>query len=311
MTDSLTTDIATESPARTRWREITRSMGREGYKEEITGTPGTRFLRHVVLAGLGIVMLYPLLWMLSASFKASPEVFSDVGLIPAQFQGDNYATGWTALSQPFHVYLLNSILIAALNILGNMVSCSMAAYAFARLQFRGKKILFAAMLGTMLLPAQVVLIPQYIIFAKLGWLNTYLPLTVPAFFATNAFFVFLLVQFMRNLPMELQDAAKIDGAGAFRTYWSVILPLTVPAMATVAIFTFIASWGDFFGPLLYLTDPALFTVPLALREFISSTGASSWGPMFAMSVVSLLPVLAFFFIGQRYLINGIATTGLK
>jgi multiple sugar transport system permease protein len=167
------------------------------------------------------------------------------------------------------------------------------------------------MLGTMLLPGQVVLIPQYVIFAQLGWINTYLPLTVPAFFATNAFFVFLLVQFMRNLPMELQDAAKIDGAGAFRTYWSVIMPLTVPAMATVAIFTAISSWGDFFGPLLYLTDPKLFTVPLALKEFVSSSGSSSWGPMFAMSVVSLLPVVAFFFIGQKYLVNGIATTGMK
>src|SRR5690606_36231026 len=193
--------------------------------------------------------------------------------------------------------------IAFFNVVGNLLSCSMAAYAFARLRFRGRKVFFTAMLGTMLLPGQVVLIPQYVIFAQLGWLNTYLPLTVPAFFATNAFFVFLLVQFMRNLPMELQDAAKIDGAGAFRTYWSVIMPLTVPAMATVAIFTAISSWGDFFGPLLYLTDPKLFTVPLALKEFVSSSGSSSWGPMFAMSVVSLLPVVAFFFIGQKYLVN--------
>ncbi|NKF31024.1 carbohydrate ABC transporter permease, partial [Pseudomonas sp. BGM005] len=171
----------------------------------------------------------------SASFKPSTEVFSDVGLIPANFFADNYAAGWTALSQPFHVYILNSLLLAVLNIVGNLLSCSLAAYAFARLQFRGRKFLFALMLGTMLLPGQVVLIPQYIIFAQLGWVNTYLPLFVPAFFATNAFYIFLMVQFMRSLPMELQDAAKIDGAGAFRTYWNVIMPLTVPAMATIAI----------------------------------------------------------------------------
>ncbi|WP_312170952.1 carbohydrate ABC transporter permease [Microbacterium sp.] len=296
---------------RTGMRGLTKRFGGESYREERTGTTGTRFIRHVILVGLGLVMLYPLLWMLSASFKPSTEVFSDVGLIPANFFPDNYSAGWTALSQPFHVYILNSLLLAVLNIVGNLLSCSLAAYAFARLQFRGRKFLFALMLGTMLLPGQVVLIPQYIIFAQLGWVNTYLPLFVPAFFATNAFYIFLMVQFMRSLPMELQDAAKIDGAGAFRTYWNVIMPLTVPAMATIAIFTFIASWGDFFGPLLYLTDPALYTVPLALREFISSSGASSWGPMFAMSVVSLLPVIAFFFIGQRYLINGIATTGMK
>lgn len=303
MTDTLT--------IRSRISGISRRLGGEAYREERTGTTGTRFLRHVILVGLGLVMLYPLLWMLSASFKPSTDVFSDTGLIPAEFFAGNYAEGWQALSQPFHVYILNSLLLAVLNIIGNLVSCSLTAYAFARLQFRGRKPLFAAMLATMLLPAQVVLIPQYIIFAQIGWINTYLPLVVPAFFATNAFYIFLLVQFMRSLPMELQDAAKIDGAGAFRTYWSIILPLTIPAMATIAIFTFIASWGDFFGPLLYLTDPALYTVPLALREFISSTGASAWGPMFAMSVVSLLPVIGFFFIGQRYLINGIATTGLK
>lgn len=303
MTDTTLTPTATPG--------IAKGVNLSTYKEEVTGTPASRFLRHVVLVGLGIVMLYPLLWMLSASMKPSTEVFTDSSLIPTNPSMGNYTEGWTALDQPFHVYLFNSLLIAGLNIVGNMISCSMAAYAFSRLRFRGRNLLFSIMMGTMLLPSQVVLIPQYIIFSKLGWMNTYAPLTVPAFFATNAFFIFLLIQFMRNLPMDLQEAAKIDGAGAFRTYWSVILPLTTPAMATVAIFTFIASWGDFFGPLLYLTETDLFTVPLALKQFISSTGASAWGPMFAMSVVSLIPVVAFFFMGQRYLINGIATTGMK
>jgi multiple sugar transport system permease protein len=309
MTD--TTVIRTGLRGRTSLRTLAGKIGGETHQEELTGSPAQRFSRHVVLIGLGVVMIYPLLWMLSASFKPSDMVFNDAGLIPSEIELSNYAQGWDALEYPFQLYLWNSLLLAVLNIAGNLLSCSLAAYAFARLRFRGRKFMFAAMLGTMLLPAHVVLIPQYIVFAKLGWVNTFLPLTVPAFLASNAFFIFLLVQFMRNLPMELQDAAKIDGAGAFRTFWSIILPLTKPALATIAIFTFIGSWNDFFGPLLYLTDQRLLTVPLALRQFVASEGSSQWGPMFAMSVLSLLPVIAFFFIGQRYLINGIATTGLK
>jgi multiple sugar transport system permease protein len=309
MTDFSAPAVAPRTGIRTSL--VRRLRSTEGYQEEITGTPGSRFLRHVVLIGLGLVMLYPLMWMVSASFKPSTEVFNDTGLIPAQWDLTNYSSGWSALEYPMETYLYNSMVIAVLNIIGNIFSCSITAYCFARLKFRGRKLMFAMTLGTMLLPSHVVLIPQYVVFSKLGWINTYLPLTVPAFLATNAFFVFLLVQFMRGLPMELQDAARIDGCGPLRTYWSIILPLTVPALATVAIFTFIASWNDFFSPLLYLTDQVLFTVPLALRQFMSAQGASQWGPMFAMSIVSLLPVIAFFFIGQRYLINGIATTGMK
>jgi multiple sugar transport system permease protein len=290
---------------------VSRLRARETYREEITGTPASRFTRHVVLIGLGLVMLYPLIWMVSASFKPSADVFNDTSLIPAQWDLSNYSQGWSALEYPMETYLYNSMVLAVLNIVGNIFSCSITAYCFARLRFPGRRIMFAATLGTMLLPSHVILIPQYIVFSELGWINTYLPLTVPAFLATNAFFVFLLVQFMRGLPMELQDAARIDGCGPIRTYWSVILPLTIPALATVAIFTFIASWNDFFGPLLYLTDQVLYPVPLALRQFMSAQGASQWGPMFAMSIVSLLPVIGFFFIGQRYLINGIATTGMK
>ncbi|QOR71492.1 carbohydrate ABC transporter permease [Ruania alkalisoli] len=306
------TELTAPRTARSTWRAITQKLGSDAvYTEELTGTPATRFLRHVVLLGLGLFMMYPLLWMLSASFKPSGDVFSDTGLIPAATDWSNYGTGWNALEHGFQLYLFNSLLLAVANIVGNVFSCSITAYVFARLRFRGRRMMFALTLGTMLLPSHVVLIPQYVVFSKLGWINTYLPLIVPAFLATNAFFVFLLVQFMRALPMELQDAAKIDGCGAIRTYWSVIMPLTVPALATVSIFTFIASWNEFFGPLLYLTDQELFTVPLALRQFIAAEGSSAWGPMFAMSVLSLLPVIGFFFIGQRYLINGIATTGMK
>jgi multiple sugar transport system permease protein len=196
-------------------------------------------------------------------------------------------------------------------IAGNLLACSAAAYAFARLEFRLKKMWFALMLGTIMLPIHVVIVPQYILFSKLGWLNTYLPLIVPKLLATDAFFVFLMVQFIRSLPRDLDEAARIDGCGHFRIFFQIILPLSKPALATTAIFTFIWTWNDFFHQLVFLTDPKMYTVPVALRTFVDSTSQTPWGPVFAMSIVSLAPVFGFFLAGQRYLVQGIATTGLK
>ncbi|WP_246187049.1 carbohydrate ABC transporter permease [Microlunatus speluncae] len=279
--------------------------------ERLGSTRGTRFFRHVLLCAIGAVMMYPLLWMLSSSFKPDTEIFTNLGLWSTDWRLDNYLAGWNALQYPFDLYLVNSLIIAALTIVGNLLSCAMAAYAFSRLDFPGRKFFFALMLGTLMLPGHVLLIPQYILFSQLGWLNTYLPLVVPNFLASNAFFIFLMVQFMRALPRELDDAARLDGCGSFRTFWRIIVPLCTPAFATTAIFTFISSWNEFFSPLLYLTDSELYTVPLALRQFIDSEGQSSWGQMFAMSVVSLAPIIGFFIAGQKYLVKGIATTGLK
>lgn len=280
-------------------------------EEQLTGTSRSRFSRHLILCLVGVVMLYPLLWMVSSSIKPTNEIFTQLGLWPANWDFSNYTDGWTALNQPFHIYLINSMIIVIFSIVGNIVSCALAAYAFARMEFVGRKLFFALMLGTLMLPGHVLLVPQYIIFSELGWLNTYLPLIVPTFMASNAFFIFLMVQFMKALPKELDDAAQIDGCGPFRTFLRVIMPLCVPAMATTAIFTFIATWNEFFGPLLYIQDQDLYTVPLALRAFMDSEGQSMWGPMFAMSVVSIAPIIGFFIAGQKYLINGIATTGLK
>jgi multiple sugar transport system permease protein len=271
----------------------------------------SRFTRHMILCVIGLVLMYPLLWLVSSSLKPNDLIFSDLSLWPAEWSPSNYTEGWTSLEYDFSVYFSNSLIIVVLSIIGNLFSCSLAAYGFARLKFTGRKLFFALMLGTMMLPGHVLLIPQYILFAKLGWLNTYYPLLVPNFLATNAFYIFLMVQFMRSLPQELDDAARIDGCGPFRTFWSIILPLCRPAFATTAIFTFISVWNEFFGPLLYLTDPELYTVPLALRQFVDSEGQSAWGPMFAMSVLSLAPIIGFFIAGQKYLVKGIATTGLK
>ena len=269
-----------------------------------------RLLTHVALVGFGLFMLYPLIWLLISSFKPTDLIFRDVSLIPSEVDWTNYSEGWNALQYPFSRYLMNSAIIVLGSLLGNLVACSMAAYAFARLDFRFKRVWFALMLLTIMLPQHVTLIPQYAIFLGLDWVNTYLPLIVPKFLATDAFFIFLMVQFIRGLPGELDDAAKVDGCGPFGVYWRIILPLLVPALTTTAIFTFLWTYDDFFSQLIYLSDTALFTVPLGLRLFLDSTGESSWGPMFAMSVVSLLPTFAFFLLFQRWIVEGISTTGL-
>jgi multiple sugar transport system permease protein len=270
-----------------------------------------RTLKHVGLILLALIMLYPVLWMVVSSLRPSNEIFRRPGLILDSLQTQNYTDGWTALTSSFGHYLLNSAILVLACIIGNLVSCSMAAYAFARLEFTGKRLWFAIMLGTIMLPIHVIIVPQYILFSQLDWVNTFLPLIVPKFLATDAFFVFLMVQFIRGLPRELDEAARIDGAGHPRIFLRIILPLMTPALATTVIFTFIWTWNDFFSQLIYLTDPEMYTVPVALRSFVDSTVATSWGSMFAMSVVSLLPVFLAFLVGQRYLIRGIATTGGK
>ena len=273
--------------------------------------PKRRPLAHLMLIGFGLLMLYPLIWMLGASFKESEFIFSEVSPIPNPVTLENYKQGWEGSGIGFGTYFLNSTIVSGLSVLGNMFACSLAGFAFARMEFRGKKFLFAAMLATLMLPVHVLLVPQYILFSNLGWVNSFLPLVVPKFLAVDAFFVFLMVQFLRGLPRELDQAAKIDGAGPWQTYWRIILPLTMPALATTAIFTFIWTWNDFLSPLLYLQDPRLYTVPLGLNAFLDASGDSAWGPMFAMAVLSLGPLFGFFLAGQKYLTSGIATTGLK
>jgi multiple sugar transport system permease protein len=270
-----------------------------------------RIAKHAVLIAAAFVMLYPLLWMIASSIKPNALIFRDPSLIPSEIDLSNYALGWNALSHPFTHYLMNSIIIVAGAVLGNLVSCSMAAYAFARLNFRGRRLWFAVMLISIMLPIHVVIVPQYILFSQLDWINTYLPLVVPKMLATDAFFIFLMVQFFRGIPRELTEAAHIDGAGHGRIYLRIMLPLSTPALATTAIFTFIWTWNDFFSQLIFLTDPDMYTVPVALRTFVDSTADSSWGALFAMSVVSLIPIFLIFLFGQKYLVKGIATTGMK
>lgn len=257
-------------------------------------------------------MLYPLIWMFSSSFKLPYAIFTDKGLWSAAFTLDNYVKGWQGVAgTSFLVFFRNSFIVCGLAVVGNILSCSLAAYAFARLDFSFKKILFALMLVTMMLPYHVVIIPQYIIFNRLGWVNTFLPLTLPKFLATEGFFIFLMVQFMRGLPVELDNAATVDGCGPIQIYLRIIAPLSMPVMVTTGIFSFIWTWNGFFSQLIYLSDANKFTVALGLRLFLDSTSESQWGAMFAMSIVSLIPIFSFFMFFQRYLIEGITAGGLK
>ncbi|MFB9235870.1 carbohydrate ABC transporter permease [Plantactinospora siamensis] len=252
--------------------------------------------------------------MLGASVKSQEEIVNNIGLLPRRFTPANYPHGWTNFDVSFGRFFLNSAMVSLLAVLGNALSCLLAAYAFARLRFRLRRLWFGIMIGTLLLPGHVLIVPQYILFRTLGLVGgrwPYLPLLVPHFLATDAFFVFLMVQFMRGIPRELDEAAKIDGASPYGIFRHIVLPLSRPALVTTAIFTFIWTWNDFFRQLVYLSRLPDYTVPVALTLFIDSTSQSSVGPMFAMSVLSLLPVFLFFVAFQRLLVEGINTSGLK
>jgi multiple sugar transport system permease protein len=271
----------------------------------------TSVVIHVALLGASVLMLYPLLWLLAASFRPENEIFTSASIIPSAWSIDAYIRGWNGLRTSFSTFYINSFIISGLSVVGNVIACSMAAFAFARLDFKFKNFWFAMMLMTLMLPYQVTLIPQYVLFRQLGWVNTFLPLVVPKFLAADGFFIFLMVQFFRGLPKELDEAARMDGCSAWRIYWKIILPLSMPVLATAAIFTFIWTWDDFFGPLIYLSEMKSYTVMLGLRTFTDSTGESDYGGLFAMSVLSLVPIFLFFLFFQRLLIEGIATTGMK
>jgi multiple sugar transport system permease protein len=258
------------------------------------------------------VVLYPVIWVLGASFKPSKDIIASLDLLPAKPVWANFsglADGISGIS--ITSFFTNSLMYAGLAVVGVVISSSLTAYAFAKIRFAGRNLLFTLMIGTLLLPYHVLLIPQYVLFRNLGYIDTLVPLVAGKFLATEAFFVFLMVQFMRGLPRELDEAAKLDGCGHLRTYWSIVLPLSRPAIITSAIFTFINAWNDFMGPLIYLNTPSKYTVSLGLMMFRDQEGISNYGSMIAMSLVALVPVVAFFMAFQRYLIDGMATSGLK
>jgi multiple sugar transport system permease protein len=276
-------------------------------------SPVRAFFAHLALIGLGLIMLYPVIWMVLSSLRPQEEIFADLGILPTHWTLDNYIAGWNFFGNvSFATFYINSFVICLLSVVGNVTAACLSGYAFARLNFRWKSFWFALMLGSIMLPIHAQLIPQYIAFVRLGWVNTILPLVVPKFLATDAFFIFLMVQFMRSLPRELEQAATVDGASYWTRFTRIILPLCLPAIVTTSIFTFINSYNDFLGQLIYLSGLDKTTVPQALRMFVDASGGeSSFGGMFAMATLAIGPVLGFFMVSQRYLVKGVATQGFK
>jgi multiple sugar transport system permease protein len=269
-------------------------------------------LRTLLVLALLALVLYPLAWLLAASLKPNDEVASNLSLLPHAPTLGNYVRGWTGMETvSFARFYVNSLVIAAGVVVANCASCLVTAYAFARLRFPLRGLWFAVMIATLLLPHHVLIVPQFVLFKFLGWIDTPLPLIVPKLLATEAFFVFLMVQFMRGIPRELDQAAKVDGCSPFGIFRYVIMPLARPAVVTTAIFSFIWTWNDFFSQLIYLNSPDHYTVPIGLRLFMGGEGQTELGPMFAMSMLSLVPVFLFFLAFQRLLVEGINTEGLK
>jgi multiple sugar transport system permease protein len=258
----------------------------------------------------GMVIMLPFFWMLSTALKLAEQVYlSPPVWVPIPPQVINF---WTALTRvPFHIYALNTAIIVTLVMIGTLLSCSFSAYGFARMQAPGKDLIFMLVLGTLMLPGAVTLVPTYLMFNSIGWVNTFLPLIVPSFFG-SAFNIFLLRQFYLTLPVELEDAAKIDGANPYRIWWSIMLPLSQPVLATVAVFTFVATYNDFFTPLIYLSDEEKYTIAVALSYF---QGSPRIGPqmhlLMAAVTVSILPPLLLFLAAQRYFVRGIVMSGIK
>jgi len=278
-----------------------------------TSTAIRHTLTHLFIIALGVAMIYPIVWMIASSFKPNNMIFSDPGLIPKTVTIQNYISGWKGYAgTSFGKFFENSLLMCAAAVAGNLIACTMAAYAFARLKFAGKNLWFAVMMITLMLPGQVTIVPRYILFNTFGWVGTYLPIVVPKFLATDAFFVFLLVQFIRSLPKELDEAATIDGCSKFGVFFRIVVPLASPALVTTALFTFLWTWDDFFNQLLYLTRPEVFTVSRALRTFVGDAGAvTNWGGALAMATLAMIPPFILFFSLQKYFVQGIATTGIK
>lgn len=277
--------------------------------EKITKT----VVYHVLVCGLGLVMLYPLIWMFMSSFKETTSIFrTDGSLVPEQFTIANYANGWRGMGGvSFASFFGNSLLISLTATLGTLASSALVAFGLSRCKFRGKGILHVAMLASMMLPGQILMVPQYLWYQKLGWVGSYAPLIVPYCFAVQGFFVFLFMNFMEGIPRELDEAAKIDGCSYYGIFFRIVLPLVSPALITGAIFSFMWRWDDFMSALLYINDVAKYPVSLALKLFSDPGSSSDFGSMFAMSVVSLIPIVLVFIIFQKYLVEGIASTGIK
>lgn len=278
----------------------------------MTMTTSKRVIYHILVSAFALMMTYPILWLIASSLKPNNEIFSTAySLIPSRLEWSNYASGWRGFAgTTFSTFFKNSFIIVIVSTIGAVVSSALVAFGLARTKFFGQKFWFVCMMAVMMLPHDVVIVPQYVMFAKFGWLSSFKPLIIPHFFGTP-FFIFLIMQFIRTIPKELDEAAKIDGCSKYGIFYRVVVPLIGPALITCSIFSFYWRWDDFINPLIYLNSPDKYPVSLALKLFLDGESLNNWGGMFAMATLSLMPVVIVFFIFQKYIVEGISTTGLK
>jgi multiple sugar transport system permease protein len=266
-------------------------------------------LTHLVLILFGLIFILPIYWMVTTALKPNTEMFViPPKWFPSTLIWERFPQAFTFI--PFAQYTLNTLYVSLYNVVATVISCTLVAYSFGVLKWKGRDFFFVVLIATMILPYQVTLIPQYIIFSKLKWVGTFLPLTFPAWFG-NAFFVFLLRQFYLSIPEELLDAARMDGASDLGILLRIVVPLSQPALATMAIFTFMGNWNDFIGPLIYLTKQSTFTLSIGLYNFIGNVARTEWGLLLAASTMITIPPVILFFFAQRSFIEGITMTGIK
>ncbi len=272
----------------------------------------SKTLYHVLVLAFGFIMVYPVLWMISGSFKDNAEILrGTLSLIPQNLKLSNYTTGWSGFGGiTFATFFKNSFVITTVATFGCVVSSALVAYALSRVKFRDRKFWFICMLATMMLPTQVIMIPQYLIYYRLGLVPGYVPLILP-YFCGQAFFIYQMMQFMQGIPKELDEAAKIDGCSKYRIFTSIIFPLLKPSIVTTIIIQFYWKWDDYMGPLLYLSRPKSYTASIAIKLFADAASVTDYGAMFAMSTLSLIPVFLIFLVFNRYLVQGVGTSGLK
>ena len=275
----------------------------------------SEILRHVTLIGIGFFLLYPVIFMFFASFKESNEIFASKSIFPETWRVENFVNGWKSGatgSVTFTDFFRNTFFLVIPVVAATVISCMLVAYGFGRFDFPFKKILFPILIATLMLPNTVIIIPRFMLFKKLGWLDSYLPFLVPALFATYPFFIFMIVQFLRGVPMELDESAKIDGCNSFQILTHILVPLLKPAIFSAGLFQFLWTWNDFYNQFIFINSPKKFTLSLGLKLSIdASTEAVKWNEVMAMSVCSIIPLFILFFCAQKYFVEGIATSGLK
>ncbi len=270
------------------------------------------FIRYTVLIIVGAGMLYPLFWMFSASLKPNHEIFSSLSLIPHEWSLEGFINGWkTGTEYTFGHYIINTFLYVIPKVILTVISSTIVAYGFARFDFPWKKFWFATLIATILLPQSVLLIPQYIMFREMGMLDSYLPLYLPMAFATQGFFVFMLIQFLRGVPTDMEEAAMIDGCNSFQVLWYVVVPVIRPAIISVALFQFMWSVNDFLGPLIYVSSVSKYPIALALKMSIDVTEGARWNEILAMASIAIIPSIVVFFLSQKYFVEGVTSSGIK